>query len=76
MSEKTINFDNKKINKSKFYKTKRLFKIDDINIDKILISNKEPYGKKKGYLMELHLNILLLMKIMIILFLYVESFLK
>ena len=45
MSEKT-NFDNKKINKSNFYITKRLFKIDDINIDKILISKKEPYGKK------------------------------
>ena len=37
MIEKTINFGNKKISKSKFYKTKRLFKTDDINIDKILI---------------------------------------
>ena len=36
----------KKINKSSFYKTKRLLKINDINIDKILISKKEPYGKK------------------------------
>ena len=70
MGEKTINFDNKKINKSNFYKTKRLFKIDDINIDKILISKKEPYGKKV-YLIELHSNILLLLKIMIILVLYV-----
>ena len=40
ISGKTINFDNKNINKSKFYKTKRLFKIDDININKILISKK------------------------------------
>ena len=40
MSEKTISFDNKKINKSNFYKTKRLFKIGGINIDKILISKK------------------------------------
>ena len=70
MGEKTINFDNKKINKSNFYKTKRLFKIDDINIDKILISKKEPYGKKV-YLIEMHSNILLLLKIMIILVLYV-----
>ena len=70
MGEKTINFDNKKINKSNFYKTKRLFKIDDINIDKILISKKEPYGKKV-YLIELHSNILLILKIMIILVLYV-----
>ena len=37
MSEKTINFEKKKINKSNFCKTKRLFKIEDINIDKILI---------------------------------------
>ena len=70
MSEKTINFGNIKINKSKVYKTIRLFKIDDINIDRILISKKEPYGKK-GHSMELHSDILLLMKIMIILVLYV-----
>ena len=46
MSKKTINSGNTKINKNNFYKTKRLFKIDDINVDKILISEKEPYGKK------------------------------
>ena len=46
MTEKTINFNNKKINKSNFYRTKRLFKIDDIDVDKILISKKELYGKK------------------------------
>ena len=46
MTEKTINFDSKKINKSKYYKTKRLFTIDDINIDEILVSKKEPYPKK------------------------------
>ena len=70
MSEKSNKFDNKNINQSKFYKTKRLFKIDDINMDKILFSKKEPYGKKV-HLMELHSNIILLMKIMIILVLYV-----
>ena len=31
----SVNFDDKKINKSNFYKNKKLFKIDDI--DKILI---------------------------------------
>ena len=46
MTEKTINYNNKKINKSNFYRTKRLFKIDDIDVDKILISKKELYGKK------------------------------
>ena len=70
MSEKTINVDNKKIYGSNFYKTKRLFKIDDINIDKILVSKKNPL-EKKLHSMELHLNILLLMKMLIILVLYV-----
>ena len=65
MIEKTINFNNKKINKSNFYRTKRLFKIDDIDVDKILISKKELYGKKRC------LNTLLLMKIMIKLVHYV-----
>ena len=30
-----------KINKSNFYRNKRLFSIDDIDVDKILISKKE-----------------------------------
>ena len=28
-------------------KSKKLFKIDDIDINKILVSKKESYGKKK-----------------------------
>ena len=59
MSGKNINFDDKKINKSNFYKNKRLFKIDDIDVNKILGSKKEPYGKKA------HLNTLLDIMIMI-----------
>ena len=47
MSEKTINFGNIKINNNNFYKTKKLFKIDDIDANKILISKREPYGKKR-----------------------------
>ena len=47
MSEKNINFDDKKINKSNFHKNKKLFNIYDIDLNKILISKKEPYGKKK-----------------------------
>ena len=46
MSEKNIIFNHKKINNSNFYKNKKLFNIHDIDIDKILISKKEPYGKK------------------------------
>ena len=46
MGGKGINFENKKINKSNFYKSKKLFKIEDIDINKILVSKKESYGTK------------------------------
>ena len=36
-SGKNRNFDNKKINKSNFYKNKKLFNIDDIDANKILL---------------------------------------
>ena len=49
MSGESIIFDNKKIKKSKFYKNKKLFKIDDIDVNKILVSKKEPYGKKSSF---------------------------
>ena len=39
MSGKSINFDDKKINKSNFYKNK-LFNIHDLDINKILGSKK------------------------------------
>ena len=38
----------KKINKSIFYKNKKLFKIDNIDDDKILVAKKEPYGANKS----------------------------
>ena len=44
MSGENLIFDNKKINKSNFYKIKKLSKIDDIEVNKILISKKEGYG--------------------------------
>ena len=50
MSKNSINSNNKNINKNNFYRNKRLFNIDDIDFNKILISQKEPYGKKMvGY---------------------------
>ena len=52
MIGKNIIFDDKKINKSNFYKNKKLFKTDDVNTNKILISRKESCVKKT------HLNIL------------------
>ena len=38
----------KKINKSDFYKNKKVFKLVDINVNKILVSKKEPYGTKNA----------------------------
>ena len=42
MSENDITFNDRKINKSIFYRTKRLIETDDIDFDEILISKKEP----------------------------------
>ena len=39
MGEKEINFEDKKISENKFYKSKKLFKIEDIDINKILKKN-------------------------------------
>ena len=48
MSGKSINFDNKKILKNDFYKNKKIFNIDDTDVNKILVSKKEPYGTKNA----------------------------
>ena len=48
MSEKCINFDDKNINKSSFYKNKNLFCLNDIDVNKILVSKKESYGTKNS----------------------------
>ena len=50
MNEKNINFDNKNIQKSDFYnKNKTTFNIDDIDVNKILISKKETYGECNSF---------------------------
>ena len=42
MNKTIINFDNKNIEKSDFYnKNKKIFNIDDTDVNKILISKKE-----------------------------------
>ena len=46
MVQKTINFDDKKVNKLAFYKNKNLYDGYDIDTEKILVSKKESYGKK------------------------------
>ena len=49
MSENSINLNNKKIKKSDFYKNKKIFNIDNIDVNKILVSKKETYGKYNSF---------------------------
>ena len=50
MSGKNINFDNKNNKKSNFYnKNKKVFNIYDIDVNKILVSKKEQYGKYNSF---------------------------
>ena len=48
MSGKNINFEDQKIKKSVFYKNKKVFQIDDVDANKIFVSNKEPYCTKNS----------------------------
>ena len=41
MSRKNINFNDEKIKKSNFHKNKKLSKIDEIAVDKTLVSEKQ-----------------------------------
>ena len=49
MAGKNVNFDNKKILKSEFYKNKKVTKIEDIDVNILLVSEKEPYGTKNSF---------------------------
>ena len=40
---------NKKIKRSDFYKNKNVAKIDDIDVNKILVLKEEPYGAKNSF---------------------------
>ena len=48
MIRKSINFDDKKINKSNFNKNKKLFNMHDLDINKILVSKKESNDTKNS----------------------------
>ena len=48
INRKSINFKDKKINKSTFYVNKKLFNIHDLDVNKILVSEKESYGTKNS----------------------------
>ena len=51
MSRNNINFDDKKIKISDFYKikNKKIFNIDGIDVNKILVSKKVSYGKNNSF---------------------------
>ena len=51
MSRNNINFDDKKIKISDFYKikNKKLFNIDSIDVNKILVSKKVSYAKNNSF---------------------------
>ena len=69
MNENNVNFDNKNIKKSDFYnKNKKIFNIDDIDVNKILVS------KKNNMVNIIHLNTLLGIMIIMLLDHYTYSF--
>ena len=48
ISGKNVNFGDKKIKISDFYKNEKVAKIEDIDVNKILMSKEEPYGTKSS----------------------------
>ena len=48
MNGKNINFDDKEIRKKIFYKNKKVFQTDNIDVNKILVSKKGTYGTKES----------------------------
>ena len=71
MSTSNTNFNNKKIKKSNFYnKNKKIFNIDDIDVNKILVS------KKNNMVNIIHLNTLLGIMITVLLDHYIYLFHK
>ena len=49
MSGKNVNFDDKKIKRSTFYRNKAINNIKDIDVNNILVSKKEPYGNRNSF---------------------------
>ena len=49
MSGKNLNLMSKKIKKSIFYKNTAINNIEDINVNNLLVSKKEPYGNKNSF---------------------------
>ena len=61
MSGKNINFVDKIIRKSDFHKNKKAFQIDDVDVNKLLVSKKESYDTKMylNTLLDIMINVLL-----------------
>ena len=49
MSGKNVNSGDKKNLKSDFYKNKKVTKVDDSDVNKILVSKEEPYSTKNSF---------------------------
>ena len=49
MGKKNMNIGDKKIKTSYLYKNKKIIKIDDIDVNKILVSKEESYGSKNSF---------------------------
>ena len=58
MSEKRINFGDKKINKKDFYNNKKLFNIKDIDINKVLISKSYDKNNMRNTLLDITITLL------------------
>ena len=63
MNGKSINVGGKKIKKSNFYKNKKIFKIDNIDGNKILISEKEPCAETSQLNISLDIMIRMLLEL-------------
>ena len=61
MSGKSINFDDKKISKSNFHKNKKLFNLNDIDANEILVSKKESYVTKNSLNTSLDIMMMMLL---------------
>ena len=49
MIRKNVNFGDKKIKKDDFYKNKKVAKIDDTHVNKILVPKEESYCTKNSF---------------------------
>ena len=49
MNGNNIDFNNKNVKKSDFYNRKKIFNMDNIDVNKILVSKKGQYGKYNSF---------------------------